>query len=680
MNTNRISNRLNKEKSPYLLQHAYNPVDWFPWGEDAFEKAKREDKPVLLSIGYSTCHWCHVMEHESFENEETADILNQGFVSIKVDREERPDIDAVYMAVCVGITGHGGWPLTILMTPGQQPFYAATYLPKKSSGGRMGLDDLLSKVSSVWQTDRDVLLKSASEITDFLGKDAGKQAAHGEPRDELLHHAARLLERGFDEVYGGFGAAPKFPSPHNLLFLMRYYELFGYEHTLRMAEQTLRGMYRGGLYDHIGGGFSHYSTDNKWLVPHFEKMLYDNALLAYVYLHAYELTQNELYLKVAQHTIGYVLRELTHADGGFLCGQDADSDGVEGKYYVLTQEEITTVLGAQDAACFCDWFDITSKGNFEGKSIPNLLKNNDFMRQNDEISALCNTLYEYRRNRTLLHKDDKILTSWNGLMIAALAKAYRVTAERNYLDAAVRAHRFIEEKLTGQSGRLMVRWRDGEGAGNGMLDDYAFYAWALLELYDAKHDAGFLRRACELADAIVRHFSDEQGGGFYLNADDANTLIHRPKELYDGATPSGNSAAGHVLQRLFLLTADTTWKTHSTRQMRYLAAGVQDYPAGYCFALYAMSYALHPPHTLVCATAEADAGEQIARFVRGKGLHDLGVLIKTVENEQTLAQAAPFSKEYPIPRKGSRYYLCRDGACLSPTDSLDALDFTQLTR
>ncbi len=613
------------------------------------------------------------MEHESFEDEETAGILNQSFVSIKVDREERPDVDSVYMSACMGLTGQGGWPLTLLLTPDQRPFYAATYLPKRGYGGHMGLDDLLIKVAALWREDRALLLESAERVTEYLNNLAQTDVDKTEPSDDILHHATDTLRRGFDSVYGGFGGAPKFPTPHNLLFLMRYSEVFSDDEALKMAETTLHGMFRGGMFDHIGDGFSRYSTDAKWLVPHFEKMLYDNALLMFTYTCAYEKTRNDFYLRIAERTAGYVLRELSHPDGGFLCGQDADSEGVEGKYYVFTPDEIGDVLSPQAAKRFCSWFDITKSGNFEGKSIPNLLRNNHYAQDDDEIRALCDRVYEYRRSRTHLHKDDKILTSWNALMIAALAKVYRVTGNRSYLLAAQLAQEFIERSLTDKDGRLKVRWRDGEAAGQGTLDDYAFYAWALLEMYDTEYKVQYLERACAVSEMMMTHFIDEQNGGLYMSADDAQALISRPKELYDGAIPSGNSVAAYVWERLSLLSANPVWRRQSEQQMRFIAASTADYPAGYCFAMLALMHYLHKPHTLVCATRDMAVTGQIARFLQEKGLNDTAVLIITPENKEQLARLAPFTSDYPLPEHGARYYLCRDGVCLTPADSLDAL-------
>lgn len=408
------SNELIHEKSPYLLQHAYNPVNWYPWGAEAFEKAKKEDKPIFLSIGYSTCHWCHVMERESFEDSEVAELLNRDFVSIKVDREERPDIDSVYMNVCMAFTGSGGWPLTIIMTTEQKPFYAATYIPKNQKYGTVGMTELLPVIADLWKNKRRELLRTGNEIISVLKERKGRK--NEKISKKLLIEAADTFKSIFDRKYGGFGAAPKFPSPHNLLFLIRYSYYENDKNALEMAEKTLEQMYRGGIFDHIGGGFSRYSTDSRWLVPHFEKMLYDNALLIYTYAESYQLTKNELYKNVAERTIEYVLRELTDTKHGFYCGQDADSEGVEGKYYTFTPDEVKSVLGEKDGSRFCNSFDITEDGNFEGKSIPNLLK-----KIAEADNSTLKKLYDYRLRRTSLHKDDKVLTAWNGLMIAALA-------------------------------------------------------------------------------------------------------------------------------------------------------------------------------------------------------------------------------------------------------------------
>ncbi|NLL45275.1 MAG: thioredoxin domain-containing protein [Clostridiales bacterium] len=667
------TNRLIKEKSPYLLQHAQNPVDWFPWGEEAFAKAKAEDKPIFLSIGYSTCHWCHVMSQESFEDDEVAKILNRDFVSVKLDREERPDVDSVYMSACQIMTGSGGWPLTIIMTPDKKPFYADTYLPKTSRYGKVGLIDLLEEVVKQWQSNRKRLTEAGDEITDYLGRISGN-AREGEPSKKLIASAIEGYRRAFDPKWGGFGGAPKFPTPHNLIFLLRYSRLEGDSEARKMAEETLEHMYRGGIFDHIGGGFSRYSTDERWLVPHFEKMLYDNALLTYAYLEAFSLTGRRLYREAVEKTLDYVLRELTDPGGGFYCGQDADSEGVEGKYYVFKPGEVKEVLGKTEGEVFCRRFGISEDGNFEGKSIPNLIGNSFFEDESDEIRVLCKKLYEYRLRRTSLHKDDKILTSWNALMISAFARAALFLDNDSYLQAAKNAEAFISEKLTDDSGRLLIRWREGEAANLGQLDDYSFYALSLLELYDATFEASYLKKALSIVREMIRLFEDPENGGYYMYASDSEQLISRPKEVYDGAMPSGNSAAALVLNRLALLTGDGKLNEAADRQLRFISGSVGGYPTGHGFALLALTSSLYQSSELICASSGRDAPEELIEFLRKRSYPNLTTLVKTAENEPILSEILPFSAEYPIPENGSLYYLCRNRSCSSPTESIKELE------
>ena len=661
----KISNRLANEKSPYLLQHVYNPVDWHPWGEEAFAKAREEDKPVFLSVGYSTCHWCHVMAHESFEDARTARALNEAFICVKVDREERPDVDHVYMSVCQALTGSGGWPLTVLMTPDQKPFWAGTYLPRTSRHGRMGLMELTEAIRSAWRDDREKLVSAGDRIAAFLHGQSEGQTEGAQPDQKLVEEGAQIFARSFDKRFGGFGPAPKFPSPHNLVFLLRYAALSGDDSARAMAEHTLLAMYRGGIFDHVGGGFSRYSTDEKWLAPHFEKMLYDNALLTYAYAEAYQMTGREIYRRAAGRTIGYVLRELTHAEGGFYCGQDADSEGEEGKYYVFTPGELTQVLGQEDSRAFCDWFGITQAGNFEGKSIPNLLSNSHFEERNPRMEALSEKVYAYRAARTPLGKDDKVLTSWNALMIAALAKSARAFGADAYRAAAARALAFIEKNLM-DGERLRVRFRDGEAAHDGHLDDYAFLAFALIEMYETTFDVSYLERAARLAARMTGLFAGGEAGGFFLTASDGERLIARPKEVYDGALPSGNSVAGYVLHRLFKLTAQEMWRDAAEGQLAFLSGAAKDYPAGHAMALVAVMGEVYPSEELVCVTSGPGAPAELAGFLKKTVLPNRTVLVKTPENAEVLAGLAPFTREYPIPDGGSAYYLCKEGTCRPP--------------
>ena len=650
-----MSNRLKNENSPYLRQHGDNPVDWYPWCAEAFEKAQREDKPVFLSIGYSTCHWCHVMAHESFEDAEAADILNRGYVCIKVDREERPDIDAVYMSVCQAINGSGGWPLTVIMTPEQKPFFAGTYFPKRSRYGRTGLMELLTEISRLWRGDRKKLLSLGDRIMSAL--EPAAEPAHKEPDKALLQRAYAHFRSSFDAEWGGFGAAPKFPAAHNLLFLLHYARRMKEPQAAAMAEKTLKAMAHGGIFDNISGGFSRYSTDRKWLIPHFEKMLYDNALLLTAYVSAYQATGDAEYADIARRTADYILSELTDEKGGFYCGQDADSEGVEGKYYVFTQEEIISVLGREDGGEFCRLYGIGKKPNFEGGSVPNRIDAQDAAWAADD-PRLCR-LRRYRKERTALHRDEKILLSWNAWTIIALAQAGTALSETRYLSAAMKAQRFIEESMTDENGRLLLSL----GGSTGQLDDYAVYALALLSLYRASFDAEYLKAAIRRAKQITELFEDEKGG-YFMYAHDAEALISRPKELYDGAIPSGNSVAAVVFEELAALTGETKWRECSDRQLGFIASRTERYPAGSSFALLAMAKRLMPGRELVCASGSVPP--ELTEYLKENAAYELSVLYKSPENAELLAECAPFTAAYPVPATGVSWYLCENGACHAP--------------
>ncbi|MGM9521748.1 MAG: thioredoxin domain-containing protein [Oscillospiraceae bacterium] len=659
-----MPNQLQYEKSPYLLQHAENPVDWRPWGPSALEEAQREDKPIFLSIGYSTCHWCHVMAHESFEQEDIAAVLNRYFIPVKVDREERPDVDAVYMASCIAMNGSGGWPLTVLLTPDQKPFWAGTYLPKWQ------LLSLLKQAAHRWRENREELTAAGNALTEHLRQE--EKVWPGTPSRALVSAGVSQFAQSFDRQWGGFGQAPKFPTAHNLLFLLRYAHLTGDCRAREMAELTLKHMYRGGLFDHMGGGFSRYSTDRQWLVPHFEKMLYDNALLALAYTEAYQQTGRDYYREVVRRTLDYVLTELTDPSGGFYCGQDADSDGVEGKYYVFSPEEVSEILGREAAKRFCRRFGITNRGNFEEKSIPNLIAAADWEHEPGEVKALREQVYEYRKDRTSLHRDDKVLTAWNGLMVAALARAGLVLNDRRYLEAAGRAVSFVGKNLKESNGRLLARWREGETAHPGKLEDYAFYAWGLLELYGATFRTDLLEEACALAKLLLELFFDWEQGGFYPYAKDGEQLITRTKEVYDGAMPSGNAVAALVISRMARLTGETRWREAANLQLSYLAGAIQSYPSGHSFTLLTLLEELWPTAELVCAAEKPP--EALVTFLREKPRPGLTILIKTPADDACLAALAPFTSEYPIPASGVRYYLCRERACASPVETIEKLE------
>lgn len=643
-----MSNHLKNATSPYLLQHAENPVDWYPWCKQAFEKAKSEDKPIFLSIGYSTCHWCHVMAHESFEDKKTAEILNQYFVSIKIDREERPDIDSVYMSVCQAFTGSGGWPMSIFMTWDKKPFFAGTYFPPKSHYGMPGFPDLLDVIVSQWNNNRRKLLQSAEQIITHL-----KSAESGDKNiddEELIKRAMQIFSESFDEINGGFSSAPKFPTPHNLLFLMLYAKHKQDSDALKMAEKTLLQMRKGGIFDHIGYGFSRYSTDKYFLAPHFEKMLYDNALLIIAYSAAYYLTNNEIYLDTAEKTTEYILREMTSADGGFYSAQDADSEGVEGKYYTFTLDEIINVLGEEKGKRFAESFDITSNGNFEGVNILNLLKSNDL---ESDFSEEIHKLYDYRKKRTNLHLDDKILLSWNSLMIAALSIFYRVSRNEKYLNAVVNAQKFIEENMC-DGVQLFTSWRDGKHSEKSFLDDYAFYIASLIELYNSTLNKVYLEKAERFCDEAVRRFEDCQSDGFYLCEASYTEIFMNPKETYDGAIPSGNSVMAYNFVRMFQLTENEKYRKLTEKQFEFLSVQAQDYPAGH--SVFLLSKLLHenPPEHIVIAVKHKSDFQEIQKEL--PFLANVSVVLDSVD--------------YPLKNDKMTYYVCKNHTCSPPTNIL----------
>ena len=645
-----MPNHLKNETSPYLLQHAENPVDWYPWGEEAFRRAREEDKPVFLSIGYSTCHWCHVMARESFEDTEIAELLNRWFIAIKVDKEERPDVDSVYMAVCQAFTGSGGWPASVFLTPEKQPFFAGTYFPKHGRGGMISFEELLTLIHEKWEQDRSALLTQAGEIVSQLSH---QKETEGRAEPELLEDAVLLYKRLFDPKNGGFGDAPKFPAPHNLLFLLAYYRRRGEEACLRMAEHTLQQMYRGGLFDHIGGGFCRYSTDRRFLVPHFEKMLYDNALLILAYCELYAVTKKELYLLIAERTADFVLREMTAPDGGFYSAQDADSDGEEGKYYLFTPEELVRLLGPEQGGAFNQHFDITHAGNFEGKNIPNLLQSSPADRSLDN---LLEKVYQYRKTRCTLRADDKILTAWNGLMIAALCRLYQTGGKQNYLDAARKADDFLRTRLW-EDGALHVSYRAGKRSAKGFLDDYAASIFAQLALYGATLDQTYLMQAEELCRDTLSRFKDTENGGFYLYGEDHEALILRPKETYDGAMPSGNSLMAWNLVRLSQLIPEERYGHWAERQLDFLAADAKQYPAGYAmFLLALLDYRDPPPKVTVVIPDQSEIEKLPLSF----------------PPEVVVILREP-SAEYPLKNGSITFYVCRGRSCLPPVNKLPVL-------
>jgi uncharacterized protein YyaL (SSP411 family) len=667
----KTANRLSKEKSPYLLQHAHNPVDWYPWGEEAFIKAKTEAKPIFLSIGYSTCHWCHVMERESFEKEEIGKILNEHFIAIKVDREERPDIDAIYMSVCQAMTGHGGWPLTIIMTPDKKPFFAGTYFPNKSARGMPGLTDILTQIAAMWQERRNKLKKSAEEITKVVSTHLFSHAG-GKVSAAVLDKAFAYFEDNFDPRYGGFGPAPKFPTPHNLSFLLRYWKTSGNSAALQMVEKTLDAMYRGGIWDHIGFGFARYSTDEKWLVPHFEKMLYDNALLAIAYLETYQATGNRKYAKTAAEIFTYVLRDMTDPQGGFYSAEDADSEGEEGKFYLWTPAEVNQVLGDNLGSQFCRDFDITAGGNFEGQCIPNLIKTG-YVEGYEEARK---KLFSQRNERVHPFKDDKILTAWNGLMIAALAYGARVLGKTKYAKAAEKAVSFINANLRRDDGRLLARHRDQEAAYLAYLDDYAFLVWGLIELYQATLKHYYLRHALDLTKDMLKYFWDDTDGGFYLYGNDAEKLIARPKEIYDGATPSGNSVAAVNLIRLSRLTGNPEFEEKSRRQLSAFGGSVANSPPGHAhFLMAAWLDQTAPTDIVIVGNPKADDTLKLLSVINNKFTPEAGVTLKPLEpKEEDPAQTALVAQNKQNMDGKATAYVCKAYSCQQPINDPQELE------
>lgn len=613
------------------------------------------------------------MAHESFEDENVAAILNKFFISIKLDREERPDVDSVYMTVCQALTGSGGWPLTIIMTPNQKPFFAGTYFPKTSRYGMPGLIEILESVATQWKNSKEKLINSSDNILKELGKFFVSESNDTKLSEKNLKNGYNQLLKSFDIKYGGFSPAPKFPTPHKLMFLLRYYKMYDETNALEMVETTLGSMYRGGLFDHIGYGFSRYSTDDKYLVPHFEKMLYDNALLVISYLEAYEITKNPLYKDISIKSLEYVFRELTSNEGGFYCAQDADSEGEEGKYYVFTPDEIKIILGEEDGNYFNEYYDITDEGNFEGKSIPNLIKNSNYNKKDEKIDVLAQNILDYRNERYSLHKDDKILTSWNGLMIATLSKAYKVLEDEKYLEYAKKAIDFIYNNLVDSKGRLFARYREKEAKYKAILDDYAFLTYGLIELYESSYEILYLKKAIDLTEAMIDLFFDEKNAGFFLYGKDSEKLIARPKELFDGAIPSGNSVAAYNLIRLARITGKSLFEEISKDVLDYIAGSIISEEINHSFFLIASSFALNKTKELICVIKDESEKEKIKDTLSDMQAFNLTVIIKNEENSSELEELIPYTKDYTLKDNKATYYLCEGNSCFPPTNNLNEI-------
>jgi len=684
-------NRLAAEKSPYLLQHAKNPVDWHPWGEAAFAAARSENKPVFLSIGYSTCHWCHVMAHESFEDPDVARLLNDAFICIKVDREERPDLDNIYMRVCQMLTGSGGWPLTILMTPDQKPFFAGTYIPRETRYGRTGMLDLIPRIKEVWAEKQSEVLHSASQMAGTLQQSDAPQGSEVPGRETLQRAFEELCER-FDAERGGFSRAPKFPTPHNLYFLLRHWRRTGDARALHMVEKSLQEMRQGGIYDHIGFGFHRYATDHEWLVPHFEKMLYDQALIAMACIEAYQATGKKVYAQTAHEIITYVLRDMTSPEGGFYSGEDADSEGREGKFYVWTEDELRAALLPDEAELIIRLFNIKKTGNFHDEATGQNTGANIFhltgsfcesahalkMTEHDlyiRFETVREKLFALRAQRVHPHKDDKVLTDWNGLMIAALARAAQVFDTPAYAAAAQKAASFILNNLHTPEGRLLHRYRDGEAKVSGMVDDYAFFIWGLIELYEATFETAHLLTALALQHDMLEHFWDDRTGGFYFTADDGEKLLVRQKEIYDGAVPSGNSAAMLNLVRLARITGRSVFEDKALGIVQAFAGIAGQVPSAYTQLMTAFSAALGPAHEIVIAgNPQTEDTRKMLRALRGACIPDTVVVLRPVdEHAAAITSIAPYTREQTAIDGKATAYVCRNHACSLPTTSIDKM-------
>ncbi|HWO01198.1 MAG TPA: thioredoxin domain-containing protein [Blastocatellia bacterium] len=676
------TNRLIDETSPYLLQHAHNPVDWYPWGPEALERSRTEDKPILLSIGYSACHWCHVMEHESFENEEIARMMNDNFVCIKVDREERPDIDSIYMNAVQMMTGHGGWPMTVFLTPDLRPFYGGTYYPPVDRHGLPGFPKLLTAIAGSYKNRSADIDTSASAITAELKK-INRFVPSGEMlTTEVLNQAFSALAGNFDRVNGGFGGAPKFPPSMTLMYLLRHHKRTNSKDALAMVELTLDKMARAGMYDHLGGGFARYSVDARWQVPHFEKMLYDNALLARVYMYAYQQTKNPTYRRVAEEVLEYIVRDMTDRTGAFYSSEDADSEGEEGKFYVWTRAEVMSVLGDEDGATFCEFFNVTESGNFEhGTSILNTpLSIEEFAEKKgakvEELKRAINSgkqrLFNVRQARVRPGRDDKSLAAWNGLMLTAFAEAANILARDDYREIAVRNAEFIMKHLI-RDRRMLRTYKNGQSKLNGYLEDYAYVIEGMLALYEATFELRFFNLARELADTVIAQFWDEVDGGFYFTSADHEELITRTKDYFDNAVPAGNSVAALGLLKLFHLTQEHEYQRSALAILRTVRQAVGKYPSAFGYALNGLDFYLSEPQEIaIVGNADSHEARLFVEEIYSRYLPNKVVAAREPDDEQS-AETIKLLAARPMVDGKVTAYVCRNYTCLAPATTVEEL-------
>jgi len=681
---NKYTNRLIEETSPYLLQHAHNPVDWLPWGTEAFERAKKQDKPIFLSIGYSTCHWCHVMEHESFENEQIAKVMNEHFVSIKVDREQRPDVDEIYMSAVVMMTGSGGWPLSVFLTPEGKPFYGGTYFPPSDAFGRPGFERVLLSVAEAWKNRRQELVGSAAKMSELLQSQACPTGKNN-LSPEILDVAFVSFQNVFDAVNGGFGTAPKFPQPTNLSMLLSYWHRTADNQALNMVEKTLDAMADGGIYDHIGGGFHRYATDAQWLVPHFEKMLYDQALLSKVYLQAYKVTKQERYAQIAREIFNYVLRDMRDPAGSFYSAEDADSEGREGTFYLWDPEQTASVLDEEQARVFNAYYGVTNQGNFEeGKTILNIKTSMKQLEQEfrkdqaaieNILTAARTRLFQERATRTRPHRDEKIITAWNGLMISSLAYGGAVLGEEKYIEAARRSAEFILSTLH-KNGRLMRYYRDGQVVEKAFLDDYAFTTMGMLDLYEATFDVKWLIEAKSLSNQMIELFADAEIGGFFLAGKDSEKLIARTKPGSDGAIPSGNSVAALVLLKFGRLTMDPHFTEMGDKVLETFSQQLEQLPAYSSAMLRALDFRLGPTQEIIIAgNADAPDVKQMLKLIHSTFLPNAVVLLHEPDKaDSALYNTAAFIKNQTAINGKATAYVCENYVCKKPVNNINEFE------
>ena len=687
-------NRLAKETSPYLLQHAYNPVEWYPWGEEALQKAKLEDRPIFLSIGYSACHWCHVMAHESFEDKEVAMIMNEKFINIKVDREERPDLDDIYQRACQLATGTGGWPLSVFLTPAQKPFYVGTYFPKDGSShyNMPGFRNILLQLADAYKNKKDEIQAASSEFTQSLSQTAMDLVVRAEiiektklERSVLDEAAVGLLQMG-DRIYGGFGHAPKFPNASNLMFLLRYYDISAINRFRDFVIFTADKMAEGGIHDHLGGGFARYATDQKWLVPHFEKMLYDNALLSQMYAELFQITKAEPYMHIIRKTLDYVIREMTHPDGGLYSAQDADSEGEEGKFYLWKKNEIESVIDDENVTnIFCEHYGVTQGGNFEGKNILNVRVQTitlakKYNKTPEQIAQILRDasvkLFAAREERVKPGRDEKILTSWNGLMISGFARGYAVSGDTKYLQAAKNAVNFIENKLASNDGRLKRTFKDGRSKLNAYLEDYAFYVGGLLNLFAANSKQEYLDKSIRYTDFMLQHFWDDKEGNLFFTSDDHEQLISRTKSFYDLAMPSGNSMAASNLLKLYHYTQNNSYLDRAVRIMKAGSQSAAENPFGFGQMLNSIYLYVKKPVEIAVFSSDDNNNTNNSSIVTWLNRQFLpGSMIAIVHpRELAKLQYYPFFKGREAEGGRETAFVCKDFTCSLPIRSIEELE------